>query len=215
MSRTMAITDTDLDYLESLHGKLAGAFASIDGGGGRDGIPIVATGVGRALHVLVRATAARSVVEVGTAIGYSALWMATALPADGRIDTIDPDTARTDRARRFWDEAGVGTKIVVHSGKALDVLPALAGPYDFAFIDALKQEYEGYLAHTVRLLRPGGAVAVDNLLWGGRASGARVDDRVPDTQAIRSFNAKFVSHPQLDATILSVGDGLGLGVKRS
>jgi caffeoyl-CoA O-methyltransferase len=64
-------------------------------------------------------------------------------------------------------------------------------------------------------LRPGGAVAVDNLLWGGRASGARVDDRVPDTQAIRSFNAKFVSHPQLDATILSVGDGLGLGVKRS
>ena len=214
MSRTMAITDTDLDYLESLHGKLAGAFASMDSEGGRESIPIVASGVGRALHVLVRAMAARLVVEVGTAIGYSALWMATALPVDGRIDTIDPDTARTDRARKFWVEAGVGTKIVVHSGKALDVLPTLAGPYDFAFIDALKQEYEGYLTHIIRLLRPGGAVAVDNLLWGGRASGARVDDRVPDTQAIRAFNAKFVRHPQLDATILSVGDGLGLGVKR-
>ena len=214
MSRTMAITDTDLDYLESLHAKLAGAFARMDAEGGRDGIPIVATEVGRTLHILVRAVAARTVVEVGTAIGYSALWMATALPADGRMDTIDPDTARTDRARKFWDEAGVGMKLVVHSGKALEVLPTLAGPYDFAFIDALKQEYEGYLGHIVRLLRPGGAVAVDNLLWGGRASGARADDRVPDTQAIRAFNAKFVRHPQLDATILSVGDGVGLGVKR-
>lgn len=209
-----AIALKDLEYLESLHGKLAGAFARMDEEGGREGIPIVGTSVGRALHVLIRATGARRVVEVGTAIGYSALWMATALPKEGRIDTIDPDRSRTDRARRYWDEAGVGTKIVVHTGKGLDVLPALAGPYDFAFIDALKNEYEGYLAQVVRLLRPGGTVAVDNLLWSGRASGARADDRSPDTTAIRDFNAKFVRHPQLDATILPVGDGLGLGVKK-
>ncbi len=210
-----AITLRDLEYLESLQGKLTRVFARMDEEGGREGIPIVGTSVGRALHVLVRATGARTVVEVGTAIGYSALWMATALPADGRLDTIDPDRSRTDRARRFWDEAGVGAKIVVHSGKGLVVLPALAGPYDFAFIDALKTEYEDYLAAVLRLLRPGGTVAVDNLLWGGRASGAREDDRTAETSAVRAFNAKFVTHPQLDATILPVGDGLGIGVKKA
>lgn len=208
------ITLRDLEYLESLHQPLAGALAAIEDEGGRDDIPIVGTAVGRALRVLVRATGARRIVEVGTAIGYSALWMASALPPDGELVTIDPDRSRTDRARRFWTEAGVAERIKVENGPALEVLPRLRPPFDFAFIDALKHEYEGYLAECLRLVRRGGTIAVDNLLWGGRASGSREDDRAADTAAIRSFNAAFVRHARLDATILPVGDGLGVGVIR-
>ncbi|TME25700.1 MAG: O-methyltransferase [Chloroflexi bacterium] len=202
----------DLEYVESLHGRLAPVFAKMDEEGARGDIPIVGTSVGRTLSVLVRAIGARRVVEVGTAIGYSTLWMALAMPHDGRVVTIDPDRSRTDRAREFWSEAGVADRIQVVSGKALEELPKLRGPFDLAFIDALKPEYEGYLSLVLPLLRDGGTVAVDNLLWSGRASGAvAADDE--STNAIRSFNRRFVSHPQLDATILPVGDGLGVGVK--
>ncbi len=209
-----SVTARDLGYLESLNEPLAGAAAEMDAAAGAEDIPIVGTAVGRALRVLVRATAARRVVEVGTAIGYSAMWMASALGPDGRIVTIDPDSARTDRARRFWQAAGVAGRIEVRTGEALKILPELTGPFDFAFIDALKHEYAAYLEGILPLLRPGGTVVVDNLLWGGRASGARPDDRDRDTLAIRDFNAAFVRHPALDATILPVGDGLGVGVKR-
>lgn len=209
------VTLRDLEYVEGLHAPLSGVFARLEAEGSRDDIPIVGTAVGRALHVLVRATGARRVVEVGTAIGYSALWMATALPVDGELVTIDPDRARTDRARRFWDEAGVGGRIRVENAPALEVLPRLRGPFDLAFIDALKREYAGYLEQVLRLLRPGGTVAVDNLLWGGRASGSAPDDGTADTRAIREFNGAFVAHPALDAMILPIGDGLGVGVKRA
>ena len=203
----------DLQYIDSLHGELSPVFANMDEQGAKDSIPIVATAVGRALFVLVRATGAKRVVEVGTAIGYSALWIALALPPDGRIVTIDPDRERTARARAFWKEAGVSDRIEVRNARALDELPRLDGPFDLAFIDALKPEYEGYLAATLPLLRSGGTVVVDNLLWDGRASGAVAADDA-STNAIREFNRKFVKHPSLDATILPVGDGLGIGVKR-
>jgi len=208
------ITRQDLEYLESLHGGLPEVFSALDADGGRDDIPIVGTSVGRLLHVLVRASGARRVVEVGTAIGYSALWIATALPRDGQLITIDPDRERTDRARAFWDRAGVGDLIRVVNAPALDVLPTLEGPFDFAFIDALKHEYAGYLGHVVGLLRGGGTVAVDNLLWSGRTSGSAPDDGSTDTRALKEFNATFVAHPELDAVILPVGDGVGIGVKR-
>ena len=209
-----SISSRDLEYLESLSEPLTGVFAEMDAAAAAENIPIVGTAVGRALRVLVRATGARRIVEVGTAIGYSALWMASALPEDGRIVTIDPDRSRTDRARRFWETAGVAARIEVRNAAALDILGDLQGPFDLAFIDALKHEYAGYLEGVLPLLRPGGAVVVDNLLWGGRASGARPDDRGADTLAIREFNAAFVRHPALDAVILPVGDGLGVGVKR-
>lgn len=208
-----SISERDLAYLEEIHAPLEGVFARMDEEGGRENIPIVGTAVGRALRVLVRATGARRVVEVGTAIGYSALWMALALPEDGELVTIDPDRSRTDRARRFWEEAGVGRRIRVENAPALEVLPRLAGPFDLAFIDALKHEYQAYLEECLRLLRPGGTLLVDNLLWSGRASGSTPDESA-DTQAIRAFNAAFVRDARLDATILPVGDGLGVGVKR-
>lgn len=208
------ITHRDLDYLERIHGDLPDVLRMLDREGGRDDIPIVGTAVGRLLAVLVRATGARRVVEIGTAIGYSALWMASALPADGELVTIDPDRERTDRARRFWELARVGERIRVVNAPALEALPTLIAPFDLAFIDALKREYQAYLEQVLWLLRPGGTVVVDNLLWSGRASGSSPDDGTSDTRAIKEFNAAFVRDRRFEATILPVGDGLGIGVKR-
>lgn len=208
------ITRHDLEYLDRLHGDPPDVLRLIDREGGRDDIPIVGTAVGRLLSVLVRATGAKRIVEVGTAIGYSALWMASAMPADGELVTIDPDKDRTDRARRFWGLAGVRERIRVVNEPALEALPKLFGPFDLAFIDALKKEYQAYLEQVVWLLRPGGTVVVDNLLWSGRASGSSPDDGTADTHAIREFNAAFLRDKRFEATILPVGDGIGIGVKR-
>lgn len=208
------VTDRDLGYLDELHPPLDRVLARTEEEGARENIPIVGVAVGRFLRVLAAAVRARRVLEVGTAIGYSALWMGAALPADGELLTIDPDRSRTERAERSWRESGIAARLTVLNAPALEALPRLAGPFDLAFIDALKPEYEGYLERILPLLRRGGVVAVDNLLWGGRASGSAPDDRGEDTRAIRAFNRRFLSHPELVATIIPVGDGVGVGVKR-
>src|SRR5207302_591113 len=112
--------------------------------GRSEGVPIVQPAVGRLLRVLVTAVAPKRVLEIGTAIGFSTLWMASALPAGGRIDTIDPDRSRTDRARRYWLRAGVTDRVRVINEPALRVLPRLAPGIEFAFIDALMTEYIAY-----------------------------------------------------------------------
>lgn len=179
--------------------------------GRAEGIPIVSPAVGRFLRVLVTATAPRRVVEIGTAIGFSTLWMASGLAEGSRIDTIDPDRSRTERARRYWIRAGVSEKIRVLNEPALRALPRLPPGIELAFIDALKQEYRDYLDVLLPRMAPGGVITVDNLLWGGRIAAG---DHDPDTDALRDFNAYFVRHEQLDANILPVGDGLGFGVIR-
>ena len=150
-------------------------------------------------------------LEIGTAIGFSTLWMASALPAGGRIDTIDPDHSRTDRARRYWLRAGVTDRVRVINEPALRVLPRLAPGIEFAFIDAIKTEYSAYLDALLPKMAPGGVIAVDNLTWSGRIAAGEHDE---NTDALRAFNEKFLHHEQLEATILPVGDGVGLGAVR-
>ena len=209
-----SITLTDLEYLDRLHPRLDGVLRRIDREGGKENIPVVGTAVGRLLRVVALASGAKRVLEIGTAIGYSALWSGGALPRGGELVGIEPDHARAQRARMNWREAKIAAKLTVHEARALELLPKLRGPFDLVFIDALKEEYERYLDGALPLLRPRGIVAVDNLLWGGRASGARPDDRGAATRAIRRFNKRFLSDPRLVATIVPVGDGVGLGVKR-
>jgi len=209
-----SITLTDLEYLDGIHTHLDGVLRRIDREGGKENIPVVGTAVGRFLRVIAGAVGAKRVLEIGTAIGYSALWTGGALPRGGELVGIEPDHARAQRARMNWREAKLGAKLTVHEAPALEVLPKLRGPFDLAFIDALKEEYGEYLDGALPLLRRGGVVAVDNLLWGGRASGSRPDDRGASTKAIRRFNKRFLSDDRLVATILPVGDGVGLGVKR-
>ena len=202
----------DVDWIESISTPLPPALAAIEAAAGPENIPIVDRDSGRVLSVL--AAGRRRIVEIGTAYGYSTLWLALGQPADGTIVTIDPDRSRTDLARGWWRQAGVAdTRITVVNAPALDAFaaaePALAGPFDLAFIDALKPEYGAYLEALIPRLAPGALVLADNVLWSGRASGARsaaADDR--HTTALREFDSAVLADPRFRATILPVGDGL-------
>jgi predicted O-methyltransferase YrrM len=200
--------EREIDWIESLAAPLGPAFAAIEAAAGRE-VPIVDRDTGRVLSAL--AAGRRRIVEVGTAFGYSTLWLAVGQPADGTIVTIDPDRSRTDRARGWWREAGIADeRITVVSAKALEAFaadePALAGPFDLAFIDALKPEYGEYLERLVPRLAPGALVLADNVLWSGRVADPAEHDA--STDALRSFDTKVLRDPRFTATILPLGDGL-------
>jgi len=209
--RTWFPDAVDLDWIESLAAPLSPALAAIETAAEPLDIPIVNRDAGRVLQVL--AANRRRIVEVGTAYGYSTLWLALGQPSDGTIVTIDPDRERTDLARAWWRQAGIADeRIIVVNAPALDAIetePALAGPFDMVFIDALKPEYQGYLDGLVGRLTPGALIAADNVLWSGRVSGSRpavADDA--NTAALRAFDAALLADPRFSATILPVGDGL-------
>ncbi len=206
----------DHDYIEALAGPLHPALAAIEeeAFAARPRVPILDRPSGRVLAVL--AVDRRAIVEVGTAIGFSTLWMALAMPPGARIVTIDPDSGRTDRARAHWRAAGIAdVAIEVVNRPALDAfaaaLPALAGPFDLAFVDALKHEYGAYVEALVPRLAPGALLAVDNVLWSGRVSGGRPAGDDESTGHLRTFNAALLRDPRFRATILPVGDGLLVG----
>jgi predicted O-methyltransferase YrrM len=209
--RTWFPDAVDLAWIESQATPLSPALAAIEDAAEPLHIPIVNRDSGRVLQVL--AGDRRRIVEVGTAYGYSTLWLALGQPSDGTIVTIDPDRERTDKARAWWRAAGIADeRITVVNAPALDAIetdPALAGPFDMVFIDALKPEYQGYLDKLVGRLVPGALVAADNVLWSGRVSGSRPTG--PDdgnTAALRAFDTALLADPRFSATILPVGDGL-------
>lgn len=206
--------ETDLDWIESIARPPDPALVAIEEAAAPLGIPIVDRHSGRILATL--ACERRRIVEVGTAFGYSTLWMALGQPPDGTIVTIDPDTKRTHLARRWWRTAGVADdRIVQVSAPALDAFaagePALAGPFDLVFIDALKHEYAAYLDALIEggRLAPGALLVADNVLWSGRVSGTRPTaegDR--DTIALRAFCTRVLGDERFSGTVLPVGDGL-------
>jgi len=168
------------------------------------------------LAFLARLVGAANAIEIGTFTGYSALAVASALPAHGRLVCCDLSEEWTSVARRYWSEAGVAERIDLRLGPAQRTLAALLrerGPasFDFAFIDADKTGYDGYYESCLALLRPGGLVAIDNVLWGG--SVADPADLRPDTVALRTLTAKIRDDARVDACVLSVGDGVMLARK--
>ncbi len=172
---------------------------------------------GAFMALLIRLTGARRAIEVGTFTGYSALRVAEALPADGRLVACDVSAEWTAIGRRHWAAAGVADKIDLKLAPAVETLDALiargqSGTFDFAFIDADKENYDAYYERCLTLLRPGGALAIDNVLWGGRVADAAVTD--PATVAIRALNEKVREDGRVQAAMLPVGDGLTLAVKR-
>jgi predicted O-methyltransferase YrrM len=172
---------------------------------------------GALFALLVRTLGARRAIEIGTFTGYSALAVASALPADGKLVCCDINDEWTRIGRRYWDEAGVSQRIDLRLGPALDTLDALlrdggAGTYDFAFIDADKSNYDAYYEACLRLARTGGLIALDNMLWGGKVVEPDVHDE--DTEALRALNAKIRDDNRVDACLLTVGDGVMLIRKR-
>ena len=172
---------------------------------------------GQFMQLLARLTGARRALEVGVFTGYSSLAVALAMPDDGRLVACDVSEEWTSIARRYWAEAGVDHKIELKLAPATETLAGLvaageAGTYDFAFVDADKGNYAAYYERALELLRPGGLIAVDNTLWSGRVADPSVDD--PDTAAIRAFNETVHRDERVDLSLLPVGDGLTLALKR-
>jgi predicted O-methyltransferase YrrM len=172
---------------------------------------------GRLLALLLRLTGARRAVEVGTFTGYSAMAMAAALPADGRLVTCDVSEEWTAIARRYWQEAGLAGRIELRLGPAVDTLADLlrrdgADSFDFAFIDADKESYDAYYENCLRLVRSGGLIVIDNVLWSGAVADPSVSDA--ETEAIRALNRKVRDDPRVEACLMTVGDGVMLARKR-
>jgi caffeoyl-CoA O-methyltransferase len=174
----------------------------------------VSADTGRALATLVAASGAVRVLEIGTLFGYSGVWIARALRAGGHLDTLELSDVHADAAEMWFDRAGLAERVTVHRGPALRTLSDLDGPYDAMFLDAVKSEYPNYAAHAERLLRPGGLLLADNAIWSGRVADPDVTDA--DTEGLRTFLDVIEGGTAWQAaTVLGVGDGLGVAVRRA
>ena len=203
------------DYLASVFAPEDDVLLALREEADRTGLPPIAISpdAGRLLQVLLLAIGARRVLEVGTLGGYSAIWMARALPPNGSILSIELNPAHADFARRYLRRAGEDRKVEVRVGRALDVLPSLDGErFDAAFLDADKEPLPTYLEWALRLVRPGGLVIADNALWGGKVLDSRVDDA--DTRGVREFNRRLAADPRLTGIVVPTHDGVAIGVVR-
>lgn len=178
---------------------------------GREDIPISDPEVGRLLSILARSAGARRILEIGAAIGYGAVWLARGAP-EARVQSVDINPERLAVARQYLERAGLADRVELIEGKALEVIQRLDGPFDLVYVDAVKTEYRRYLDLVVPKLRVGGLIVCDNLLWGGEvAAPGEEEDR--DADALRAFNGYLMMHPQLQAVVLPLGDGVGLATK--
>jgi predicted O-methyltransferase YrrM len=212
----MIVTPAVRDYLDATRPPADSLLAEMQAHGARERIPILDPQSGALLHVLARAIGAQRIVEVGTAIGVSTLQLARALPPGGELVSFEIDPARHAAANGYLGRDELPARLDLRLQDARAGLAELAGPFDLAFLDGVKAEYEDYLAAVVPLLRPGGLVAVDNVLMSGTVAENRSDGHWTDAQiaTARAFNERLLNHPQLDATIVPVGDGIALAARR-
>jgi caffeoyl-CoA O-methyltransferase len=171
---------------------------------------------GQFMALVVRMLGARRTIEVGVFTGYSALCVALALPDEGRVLACDVSDEYTRIGRPYWESAGVAHRIDLHLAPALETLEARlrageAGRYDFAFIDADKTSYDAYYERCLELLRAGGVIAIDNVLWGGSVARPA---KSADTAALQALNDKLHRDERIDLSLLPIGDGLTLARKR-
>ncbi|MDV2991147.1 MAG: tRNA 5-hydroxyuridine methyltransferase [Chroococcidiopsis sp. SAG 2025] len=172
---------------------------------------------GQFMALLVQLLGAKKTLEIGVFTGYSSLSVALALPANGKIVACDVSKEYTNIARRYWQHAGVANKIDLHLAPALETLDRLLASgqsetFDFAFIDADKENYDCYYERSLQLVRPGGLIAIDNVLWGGDVANPQVQNR--STQAIRALNEKLHLDERVFLSLVPIADGLTLALKR-
>lgn len=172
---------------------------------------------GQFMRLLVELLGVKQALEIGVFTGYSALSVALALPPDGELVACDVSEEYTAIAQRYWQQAGVADKIDLRIAPALDTLAALlaegrANTFDFAFIDADKINYEAYYERALELVRPGGLIAVDNVLWYGRVADPQTE--APSTRTIQAFNAKLHQDERVSISLVPIGDGVTLARKQ-
>lgn len=203
-------------YLATLRRDPHPQLAIVDREGRAEGLPLVFPDTGALLHTLARAGGARRILEIGTCLGYSTLWMATALPDDGALITMEYDAARAARARDHFAAAGLADRVSVIVGDATRFLHKVAGPFDLIFQDSDKKLYEPMLDRLVDLLRPGGMLVADNVLWNGEVIPGYVAAKKyseEDTAAIVAFSNRIANDSRLYTSFLQVGDGVSVSVK--
>jgi caffeoyl-CoA O-methyltransferase len=211
------VTDAVNDYLRGLRPPPDPLLAEMEAHGVRDGVPIVVPEAGELLHVLALAAGARRIVEVGTAIGVSTLYLARALPDDGVIVSFEVDPERHAAARGYLDRAGLLERADLRLQDAREGLRDLAqGSFEFAFLDGVKAQYGDYLEQVVPLLRSGGVLAIDNVLMSGTVAEGHSDGNWTDGQieGMRAFTARVLADERLVGIVTPVGDGVLVAVRR-
>jgi predicted O-methyltransferase YrrM len=203
-------------YLEDLHEGSDAVLREMEEHGARDGIPIVQRPTGALLHELAAAIGARRVVEIGTAIGVSTYYLASALPADGVVVSFDIDPERQGAARDYLERAGLGDRVDLRLQDAREGLGELEPGFDLAFLDGVKQQYDDYLELSLPLVRPGGLVVIDNVLMGGTVAENATDGHWTEDQIAsqRALNERLLADDRLIATVTPVGDGVAIAVRR-
>jgi caffeoyl-CoA O-methyltransferase len=213
-ARVDAIIQRDqAEYLNELTTQNDPLLADMEAYASEHRVPIADREVALFLEITARAIAAKKVLEIGMAIAYSVIYLARGLGEGGKVVTIEPSNEMINAATMFLKRANLSQNVQIQRGKALDVMPQLTDTFDLLYIDAVKEEYVQYLDLGLPLLRTGGVVIVDNLLWGGLVAQPAAANEETSTRALRDFNRYFMNHPQLRSEILSVGDGLGYAVK--
>ena len=201
------------EYLDGLHTQTDLLLREMEEYAAEHQVPIADPEVARFLEITARAIGAHRVMEIGMAIGYSVIHLARGMGDYGAVVTIEPSEEMIRVATGFFQRSIYRDRVQLARGKALDVMPGFVETYDLIYIDAVKDEYKQYLDLGLPLLKEGGVVIVDNLLWGGRVAQPANPEDESSTIALREFNQYFINHPQLRSEILSVGDGLGYAVK--
>jgi predicted O-methyltransferase YrrM len=205
-------------YLAALNRSHGAVLDDIARDGAQRNLPLVDAEVGALLQVLTTAVGARRVLEIGTATGYSGIWLAGALPADGSLFTMEMDQDRAREARANFTRAGLADRVNVIVGDAKLMLAKVSGPFDLIFQDGDKQLYTPMLDRLVSLLRPGGLLITDNVLWDGEVVPGFLPRPVrneKDTRAIAEYNQRVASHPELITAVVPLRDGVSISVKRS
>jgi caffeoyl-CoA O-methyltransferase len=200
------------DYLYSLLPPRDEVLASMEAEAEKRNIPIVGPAVGRVLYQLAVISRAKTVFELGSAIGYSTIWWARAVGEGGRVIYTDGDRKNADEARAYFDRAGVGDRITTKIGDALEFLSEEKQEFDIIFCDVDKEDYPRAFRLAVPRLRPGGLLVADNVLWSGKV--AQPNPSEDSTRAILEFNRLLYDSQELFTTILPIRDGLSIGVKR-
>ena len=200
------------DYLYSLLPKRDDVLVEMEDYATEHNVPIVGPAVARVLQQLALTINARTVFELGSAIGYSTIWWAQAVGENGRVVYTDGDSKNAERARRYFDRAGVSSRIAIHVGDALEVLSEQKQEFDLIFNDVDKEDYPRVLRLVAPRLRKGGLFITDNVLWSGRV--AEKNPTEPRTKAILEFNRKLYDSKDFYTTILPIRDGLAVSLKR-
>jgi len=217
-NRTIPLTDQLYEYMLSVSLREAELLKELRIETAKDEMAQmqIAPEQGQFMALLVHLLGARKCIEIGVFTGYSSLWVALALPKEGRLVACDKSEKWTSVARRYWQAAGVADKIDLRLGPAKATLAELlasgeAGTFDFAFIDADKTNYDRYYEGCLKLLRSGGLIAIDNIFWGGAVANPAVDDA--DTAALRVFNRKLHGDLRVEISLVPIADGLTLARK--